>query len=245
MSEEEKRRWKPPADAPVSGDGRTMAKREKVRKKRLGKSSHDWVERQLNDPYVRKAQEQGFRARAAFKLKELDEKFHLIRRSDRVIDLGCAPGGWMQVAIQKGVRALAGVDLLPLDPLAGAIIFQGDAAEAGMAEKLIEAIGGKPTLVLSDMAANTSGHRQTDHVRTIGLAEFAAGFAIEHLEPGGTFVAKVFQGGAQGALLETLKTNFRQVRHWKPPSSRSESPETFVVANGFRGGTDAKTAARE
>lgn len=244
MSEEDKRRWRPPADAPVSSDGRTLAKREKVRKKTLGKSSREWVERQLNDPYVRRAMEAGYRARAAFKLKELDEKFGLVRRSDRVIDLGCAPGGWMQVALEKGVKALAGVDLLPVDPLHGATIFQGDAAEPGMAEKLIEALGGSPTLVLSDMAANTSGHRQTDHVRTIGLAEFAAEFAIRHLEPNGAFVAKVFQGGAQGDLLEQLKQNFRQVRHWKPPSSRSESPETFVIATGFRGRADANVMAK-
>ncbi|MEZ5939623.1 MAG: RlmE family RNA methyltransferase [Hyphomonadaceae bacterium] len=234
-----KRRWKPPAETATPLDGRTMGQRQKVRKKTLGKSSREWVDRQLNDPYVRRAKEAGYRARAAFKLKEIDERFHVLRKGARIVDLGCAPGGWMQVVLEKGAGSLAGVDLLPVDPLAGATIFQGDVAEPGMTERLIEALGGAPTLVLSDMAADTTGHRQTDHVRTIGLAEFAAQFAVDHLERGGAFVAKVFQGGAQGDLLELLKSNFRQVRHWKPPSSRQESPETFVIATGFRGRREA------
>lgn len=234
---DDRRRWTPPKDARQQADasGRTLAKREKVKKKTLGKSSREWVDRQLNDPYVRRAQEAGYRARAAYKLIEIDEKFGVLKKGARVLDLGCAPGGWAQVAMAKGVVALAGVDLLHVDPIDGATIFEGDIAEAGMVDKLLKALGGKPTLVLSDMAANTIGHSQTDHIRTVGLAEFAAQVAVDHLEKGGTFVSKVFQGGAQGDLLTLLKEHFDDVRHWKPPASRSESPETFVVARGFRG----------
>lgn len=230
-----RRRWKRPADARASSDGRTMAKREKVRKKTLGKSSRDWVDRQLRDPYVRRAQEAGYRARAAYKLLEIDEKFHVLKRGARIIDLGCAPGGWLQVAVEKGAGKIVGVDLLAVDPVGEATLFRGDIQEKGMTEKLIAALGDKPTLVLSDMAADTTGHKQTDHIRTIGLAEIGAQFAIDHLVKGGTFVAKVFQGGAQGGLLEALKENFATVRHWKPPASRPESPETFVIATGFKG----------
>jgi 23S rRNA (uridine2552-2'-O)-methyltransferase len=230
-----RRRWKPPADARAPSDGRTMAKKEKVRKKTLSKSSRDWVDRQLRDPYVRRAQEAGYRARAAYKLLEIDERFHILKRGARVIDLGCAPGGWLQVALEKGAESIAGVDLLPVDPINNATIFMGDVAEKGVAQKLLDALGGPPTLVLSDMAADTTGHRQTDHVRTVALAEIGADFAVANLVKGGTFVAKVFQGGAQGTLLETLKANFAEVRHWKPPASRPESPETFVIATGFKG----------
>jgi 23S rRNA (uridine2552-2'-O)-methyltransferase len=230
-----RRRWKPPIDARAPADGRTMAKKEKVRKKTLSKSSRDWVDRQLRDPYVRRAQEAGYRARAAYKLLEIDERFHILKRGARVIDLGCAPGGWLQVALEKGAESIAGVDLLPVDPITNATIFMGDVAEEGMRQKLLDALGGPPTLVLSDMAADTTGHRQTDHVRTVALAEIGADFAVDNLVKGGTFVAKVFQGGAQGTLLETLKANFAEVRHWKPPASRPESPETFVIATGFKG----------
>jgi len=230
-----RRRWTPPKDARPPSDGRTMAKKEKVRKKTLGKSSREWVDRQLRDPYVRRAQEAGYRARAAYKLLEIDEKFKILKKGARIIDLGCAPGGWLQVAFEKGAAKIAGVDLLPVEPVGEAKIFLGDVQDPGMGKKLIAALGEKPTLVLSDMAANTSGHKQTDHVRTVGLAEIGAAFAIEHLAKGGTFVAKVFQGGAQGALLDSLKANFADVRHWKPPASRPESPETFVIATGFKG----------
>jgi 23S rRNA (uridine2552-2'-O)-methyltransferase len=233
--EKGRRRWKPPSDARPPQAGRTLAKREKVRKKSLSKSSREWVDRQLRDPYVRRAQEAGYRARAAYKLKEIDEKFHILKRGARVIDLGCAPGGWLQVAAEEGAAAIAGVDLLPVDPVNDARIFRGDVAERGMAEKLVAALGDRPTVVLSDMAADTTGHKQTDHIRTVSLAEFAAQFAIDHLAKGGAFVAKVFQGGTQGDLLEKLKANFRDVRHWKPPASRPESPETFVIATGFKG----------
>lgn len=230
-----RRRWKPPVDARAPADGRTLAKKEKVRKKTLSKSSREWVDRQLRDPYVRRAQEAGYRARAAYKLLEIDEKFKILKRGARVIDLGCAPGGWLQVAFEKGAAAISGVDLLPVEPVGIAKIFMGDVAEPGMTKKLLDALGGQPTLVLSDMAADTTGHKQTDHVRTVALAEIAAQFAVETLAKGGSFIAKVFQGGAQGDLLELLKANFSDVRHWKPPASRQESPETFVVATGFKG----------
>lgn len=230
-----RRRWKAPAGGLPDHGGRSMQKKEKVKKKTLSKSSRDWVDRQLRDPYVRRAQEAGYRARAAYKLLEIDEKFHVLKRGARVIDLGSAPGGWLQVVTEKGAAAVAGVDLLPVDPVGDAVIFLGDIHEKGMTDRLLAAIGDKPTLVLSDMAANTVGHKQTDHVRTVGLAEMAAQFAVDNLVKGGTFVAKVFQGGAQGELLELLKANFTDVRHWKPPSSRTESPETFVIARGFKG----------
>jgi 23S rRNA (uridine2552-2'-O)-methyltransferase len=230
-----RRRWKGPREQGESKSGRTLGQKQKVRKKTLSKSSREWVDRQLRDPYVRRAQEAGYRARAAYKLKEIDEKFHVLKKGARVIDLGCAPGGWTQVAAEKGAAAIAGVDLLPVDPVPGATLFQGDIAAKGMAEKLLAALGNAPTIVLSDMAADTTGHKATDHIRTVGLAEIAAQFAIDHLVKGGTFVAKVFQGGAQGPLLETLKARFSDVRHWKPPASRPESPETFVIATGFKG----------
>ncbi len=196
-----RRRWKAPKDARGPSDGRTMAKKEKVRKKTLSKSSRDWVDRQLRDPYVRRAQEAGYRARAAYKLLEIDDKFHVLKKGARVIDLGCAPGGWTQVAFEKGAEAIAGVDLLPVDGIGSAKLFKGDVAEPGMARKLLDAVGGSPTLILSDMAANTSGHKQTDHVRTVALAEIAAAFAIENLAKGGTFVAKVFQGAPRERCL--------------------------------------------
>jgi len=230
-----RRRWAGPREPIDDKGGRTLSKKQKVRKKTLSKSSREWVDRQLRDPYVRRAQEAGYRARAAYKLKEIDEKFHVLKKGARLIDLVCAPGGWTQVATEKGVAVIAGVDLLAVDPIPGAKLFQGDIAEKGMAEKLVAALGEAPTIVLSDMAADTTGHRGTDHIRTIGLAEIAAQFAIDHLVKGGTFVGKVFQGGAQGPLLEKLKASFADVRHWKPPASRPESPETFVIATGFKG----------
>ena len=230
-----KRRWKAPVDARTPDGGRTMGQRQHVHKKKLSKSSREWVERQLNDPYVRRAIEAGYRARAAYKLKEIDEKFGILKKGALVIDLGCAPGGWTQVALEKGAARIAGVDLLPVEPIGDAVILQGDIAADGMTDRLVQALGAGPTLVLSDMAADTTGHRQTDHVRTIALAELAGGFAIENLARGGSFIAKVFQGGAQGELLELLKTNFDDVRHWKPPASRAESPESFVIARGFKG----------
>ena len=230
-----RRRWKAPVDARGPAGGRMMAKKEKVRKKTLSKSSREWVDRQLRDPYVIRAQEEGYRARAAFKLKEIDEKFKILKRGARVVDLGSAPGGWLQVVVEKGASKVVGIDLLPIDVMANVTIFQADISEPGMTDKLMAALGEKPTLVLSDMAANTVGHKSTDHVRTVGLAEVAAQFAIENLAKGGYFVTKVFQGGAQKSLLDLLRENFEDVRHWKPPSSRAESPETFVIARKFKG----------
>lgn len=230
-----RRRWKAPADTRPQIGARSMEKKEKVRKKTLSKSSREWVDRQLRDPYVRLAQDAGYRARAAYKLKQIDEKFKILKRNARVVDLGSAPGGWLQVVAEKGAAKVVGIDLLPVEPVGEAIIFLADIAEPGMTDKLMAALGDKPTLVLSDMAANTVGHKQTDHIRTIGLAEIAAQFAVDNLVKGGSFVAKVFQGGAQGELLALLKANFEDVRHWKPPASRPESPETFVIARNFKG----------
>ncbi len=230
-----KRRWRHKGGGPPDGGGRQYQGREKVHKKRLGKSSRDWIDRQLNDPYVRRAKEQGYRARAAFKLAEIDERFQLLRRNARVVDLGCAPGGWLQVALKRGATQLVGIDLTPVEPLDGAEIIEGDFTDPVVVDDLAARLKAPPTHVLSDMAAPTMGHKSTDHIRTLALAEAAARFAIEQLAPRGIFVSKVFQGGAQGELLELLKANFNQVRHWKPPASRPESPETFVIARGFHG----------
>jgi len=233
--EKGRRRWKPPADARGPVDGRLPTQKERVRKKSLSKSSREWVDRQLRDPYVLQAQEQGYRARAAFKLRDIDDRFHILRRGARVVDLGSAPGGWLQVLLERGADKVVGIDILPVAPVSGVTLFQADIHEPGITSRLIEALGDRPSLVLSDMAANTVGHKQTDHIRTVALAELAARFAVDNLVKGGSFVAKVFQGGAQGALLELLKSNFEDVRHWKPPSSRPESPETFVIERRLKG----------
>lgn len=193
-----------------------------------------WLQRQLNDPYVRAAREQGYRSRAAFKLIELDDRFHLIRRGARVIDLGAAPGGWTQVAVQRGAAAVAGVDLLPMDPVSGATIIEGDFMDEAMPGRLRELLGGPADLVLSDMAPNTTGHNATDHLRIMALADLALHFAIEALADGGGFVAKVFQGGSERSMLDQMKRHFAQVRHAKPPASRKGSSELYVVATGFR-----------
>ena len=205
-------------------------------KRALGRSvgSQKWLLRQLNDPYVRAAQEQGWRSRAAFKLIELDERFHLIRPGLRCIDLGAAPGGWSQVLVKRGAAQVVGVDLLPVDPVPGATIIEGDFTDDAMPARLQDLLGGPADLVLSDMAPNTTGHTQTDHIRIMGLAELALHFAMQTLEPGGCFVAKVFQGGTERTILDTMKQHFSSVRHAKPPASRKESSELYVVATGFR-----------
>jgi 23S rRNA (uridine2552-2'-O)-methyltransferase len=190
----------------------------------------------LNDPYVAAAKQQGWRSRAAFKLLELDDRFHVIGRGARVLDLGCAPGGWTQVAIRRGAGLVVGIDLLPMDPIAGSVLLQGDFNDPDMPERLAAALGGKADLVLSDMAPNTTGHAATDHLRIMALAELAAAFAQDVLAPGGALVAKVFQGGSERAMLEALKRDFASVRHAKPPASRKESSELYVVATGFRPG---------
>ena len=197
-------------------------------------SSQRWLARQLNDPYVAAAKAQGYRSRAAFKLAELDEKYHLIGRQSRVIDLGAAPGGWSQVALERGAAQVIGIDLLPIEPVRGALFLQGDFTEAGMDEALAAQLGGPADLVLSDMAPNTTGHVATDHLRIVALADQALAFALHHLAPGGAFVTKLFQGGAQAETLATLKRHFRAVHHAKPKASRKDSRELYVVATGFR-----------
>jgi 23S rRNA (uridine2552-2'-O)-methyltransferase len=214
-------------------------RRDKATKVRTAKgrstSSQRWLARQLNDPYVAEAKRQGFRSRAAFKLADLDRRFRLLKKGARVLDLGAAPGGWTQVAVERaGEGRVVAVDVLEMDPVPGAAILTLDVLDSAAPEKIRAALGGKADLVLSDMAAPTTGHAATDHIRTVGLAEAALAFAIEVLAPGGAFVCKVFQGGAEASMLATLKSRFAQVRHAKPPASRKESPETYLVAQGFR-----------
>ncbi len=197
-------------------------------------SQQAWLKRQLNDPYVVAARAQGFRSRAAFKLIELDDRYKLITKGARVVDLGAAPGGWTQVAIQRGARSVVGVDLLPIDEIAGATLLQGDFHDPDMPARLAELLGGQADIVLSDMAPNTSGHAPTDHLRIMALAELALDFATQILAPGGAFVTKLFQGGSERTMLTTLKQRFATVRHAKPPASRKDSSELYVVATGFR-----------
>lgn len=211
---------------------------EKKLKKAKGRtaSSTRWLTRQLNDPYVKAAREAGWRSRAAFKLIELDEKFGLIRGATRVVDLGIAPGGWSQVVRKLNPRAaVVGIDLLETDPIEGVTIFQMDFMADAAPAALIGALDGAPDLVVSDMAANTVGHKQTDHLRTMGLVETAADFAIQTMAPGGAFVAKVLAGGTDADLLALLKRHFTTVKHAKPPSSRKDSSEWYVIAQGFKG----------
>ena len=199
-------------------------------------SSTRWIERQLSDPYVRKAKQEGYRSRAAYKLIELDERFKFLAGAKRIIDLGIAPGGWTQVVRKQVPQALVvGIDFLPTDPIDGATILQLDFMDESAPQQLREALGGPADVVLSDMAANTTGHKKTDHLRIIGLAEAAIYFAREILAPGGAFVAKVFQGGTENQLLGDLKRDFAVVRHVKPSASRADSAELYVLATGFRG----------
>jgi len=199
-------------------------------------ASTRWLERQLNDPYVRRAKAEGYRSRAAYKLIELDERFGLLRGAKRVIDLGIAPGGWSQVVRRRSATArIVGIDLLPTDPIDDVVILQMDFMDDTAPGRLAEELGGKADLVLSDMAANTVGHQQTDHLRTMGLVEAAAEFAGEVLAPGGAFVAKVLAGGADHDLVAILKRMFTTVKHAKPPASRKDSSEWYVIAQGFKG----------
>ena len=198
-------------------------------------SSNRWLKRQLNDPYVRDAKMQGYRTRAAFKLKEIDEKLGLIKPGMAIIDLGAAPGGWSQIAVERGATKVIGLDLLPVDPITGVTFLEMDFMDDDVPEKLVAAIGEKADLVLSDMAPNTIGHKQTDHLRIMILVEAAYEFATQILKPGGSFVAKVLQGGTHDDLLREMRKNFETVKHVKPPSSRKESSEKYVVAIGFRG----------
>lgn len=234
MTDDGKRRWKKPAKAPTNTSGRRVNARKVTAHNAQSESSKKWIERQLSDPYVQKARDAGYRARAAFKLLEIHDKTGLLKRGQRVVDLGCAPGGWLQVLQLRGLSEVVGIDLLPVDPLAGMHIVQGDVNDPKAVADMLTGLSGPPNLVLSDMAANTTGHRQTDHLRTVALVEIAVDFALEHLEPGGAFCSKVFQGGATSNVLNTLKLNFKTVKHIKPPSSRAGSPEIFVVATGFK-----------
>lgn len=225
--------------APTSGESSSRDFNVHVKTaKRREYGSTLWLKRQLNDPYVRKAKAEGWRSRAAFKLIELDEKYGFLKSGARIVDLGCAPGGWLQVAAKRtGKRGkIVGIDYLEVPAVAGTQILELDFLEEGAEEALKEALGGGADVVLSDMAAPTTGHRSTDHLRIIALAEAALDFAEDVLEPGGTFVAKVFAGGAEGELLTRLKKNFAVVKHAKPKSSRQDSSEKYVVATGFRGG---------
>ena len=199
-------------------------------------SSTRWLERQLNDPYVKRAKAENYRSRAAYKLLELDERFGLLKGVASVVDLGIAPGGWSQVVRRKAPNAkVVGIDLLPTDAIDGVTILQMDFTDEAAPERLKEALGGPADLVLSDMAANTVGHQQTDHLRTMALVEMGLEFAREVLRPGGAYVAKVLAGGADNQLVAELKRNFATVKHAKPPASRKDSSEWYVVAQGFKG----------
>ncbi|WP_262028858.1 RlmE family RNA methyltransferase [Microvirga sp. Mcv34] len=228
-----------------TGSGvRNLKQRVKTANKR-SLSSQKWLERQLNDPYVARAKREGYRSRAAFKLIEIDDKYKILKPGQRIIDLGAAPGGWSQIAAKKvGPNGkIVGIDLLPIDPMAGVEFIQLDFLDESAPAKLIEMLGGPADVVMSDMAANTTGHKKTDHLRIIGLAEAAIYFAREVLAPGGAFVAKVFQGGTENQLLADLKRDFAVVRHVKPAASRADSAELYVLATGFRGRADETPAA--
>lgn len=218
---------------------RTVKPGDRVLKnaKRFSTSSQKWLQRQINDPYVIKAKAAGYRSRAAFKLIELDEKFNLLKPGLRVVDLGAAPGGWTQIALKKvGAKGqVVGIDILPMEPIKGATILLKDFTEDDAPGMLLAELGGPVDLVLSDMAAGSIGHQMTDHLRIMMLAELGLDFAVQVLRPGGNFVAKLFQGGAEKELLDTLRKNFRIVKHAKPPASRQGSSETYVVALGFKG----------
>ena len=228
----------------AKGSGSRMLFEQLKTAKKRTPSSARWLQRQLNDPYVHEARKFGYRSRAAFKLRELDDRFHLLKPGQKVVDLGAAPGGWTQVAVErvkpetvKG-GAVVGIDILEWDPVPGATVLVGDFLADDSPDRLREALGGQADLVLSDMAAPATGHSATDHLRIVAMVEVALDFAMSVLAPGGAFVAKVFQGGTEKNLLDQLKKSFAIVRHAKPPASRAESAETYVVATGFRGRAD-------
>lgn len=233
MTEPPRKRMVKPPTGGIEG-GRGKPARLKTAKERTP-SQQAWLERQINDPFAAKARALGYRSRAAFKMTEIDDRFRLFRKGVRVVDLGLAPGGWTQVAIQRGVTEIVGVDLLPVDPLPPAQILQMDFTDPACGPELMARLGGPADVVLSDMAPNTVGHRETDHLRIIGLIEAAADFAVEVLKPGGTFVAKAFQGGGADTLIAHLKRHFKEVRNIKPKASRQDSSELFLVATGFKG----------
>jgi 23S rRNA (uridine2552-2'-O)-methyltransferase len=216
--------------------GRSLKQRVKTAKKKTVSQTR-WLERQLNDPYVARAKREGWRSRAAFKLIEIDDKYHLLKQGARVVDLGAAPGGWSQVAVKRiGPKGrIIGIDLLDIEPIAGVEFTVMDFLEPDAPEKLRAMLGGPADVVMSDMAANATGHKKTDHLKIVALAELAIEFAREVLAPGGSFVAKVLQGGTEGSLLTDLKKDFSLVKHVKPAASRKDSAELYVLATGFRG----------
>jgi len=217
-----------------SEEGRGKPARLKTAKMRTP-SSQAWLSRQINDPWAAKARAHGYRSRAAYKLTYIADRFGLLLPGQRVIDLGAAPGGWTQVALERGIHRIVGVDLLPVEPLPPAEILEMDFTDPACGDLLVERLGGPPDLVISDMAPNTVGHRRTDHLRIVGLIDAAVDFAESVLAPGGAFVAKAFQGGEISEVLTRLKRSFAQVRNVKPPASRPDSSETYIVATGFRG----------
>jgi 23S rRNA (uridine2552-2'-O)-methyltransferase len=221
------------------GGGSRDMKVEVKRSRKLSHSSQLWLRRQLNDPYVKRAKEAGYRSRAAFKLSEMDDKAQFLKSGQRLVDLGCAPGGWCQVAAERislrnGKGKIIGIDLLEVDTIPGVEIIQLDFMDESAPARLKELLGGPADGVMSDMAANTTGHKKTDHLKIIGLAEAALEFAREVLSPGGFFICKLFQGGETGALLGELKRDFTLVRNLKPAASRSDSSEMYVLATGYR-----------
>ena len=220
------------------GGGRDLKVRVKMGRRSL--SSKLWLERQLNDPYVARAKREGFRGRAAFKLIEIDDKYRLLKKGRRVVDLGAAPGGWSQVAAKRvgaeeGTGKIVAIDLLPMAPLPGVQFIELDFLDPHAPEAIKSLLGGPADVVLSDMAANATGHRQTDHLRIMALAEAAADFGRELLSPGGAFLCKVLQGGTETTLLAALKCDFASVKHVKPSASRADSAELYLLATGFRG----------
>lgn len=219
---------------------RGLKQRVKTRKGRSVASAR-WLERQLNDPYVAQAKAEGYRSRAAFKLAEIDDRYRFLKPGQTVVDLGAAPGGWSQVAAARvdaasGRGRVVGLDILPVEPIPDVAMIEMDFLADDAPARLHEALGGQADVVVSDLAASTTGHRATDHLRTLNLVEAAYEFAAEVLKPGGTFLAKVFRGGTEGELLQRMKRDFAAVRHVKPPASRAESVELYVLATGFRGG---------
>lgn len=224
---ERRRMVRPPSGGTASGRG--MGTKMKTADTK-SMSSQQWIKRQLSDKWSERARAEGWRSRAAFKLLEIDERFHLIKTGSRVIDLGAAPGGWVQVALKKGAKSVVGVDLLMIEPIPGAELVQADFTHPGVDQQMIDLLGGRPDVVLSDMAHNTVGHRQTDHLKIIALIEIAADFAIRTLKPGGHFVSKNFQGGDAGGVLARLRAEFETVKYVKPSSSRKDSAEVFLVA---------------
>ncbi|MCU0832282.1 MAG: RlmE family RNA methyltransferase [Rhizobiaceae bacterium] len=221
------------------GDG-SRSLHTRVKNTKVKESSRRWLERHLNDPYVKRSKMDGYRSRAAYKFLEINERHKLVKKGDRVVDLGAAPGGWSQIvssvtgSTDEAPRVVA-IDYLDIDPIPGVIILKKDFLDEDAPAALMAALGGAPDLVISDMAAPTVGHRQTDHIRTMHLVEVAADFAISVLKPGGHFLAKAFQGGTERELLTLLKQRFASVHHVKPPASRQESVESFILAKGFKG----------